>query len=49
VGRFLKASRIAGVLAAVDAGRVDSEILDREAQPTGGLGGAHQLKDEIGD
>lgn len=39
----------AKLLAAVDAGGVDLVILDGEARPTGGLGLAKQLKDEIAD
>jgi DNA-binding response OmpR family regulator len=37
------------ILAAVDAGGVDLVILDGEARPTGGLGIAKQLKDELKD
>lgn len=37
------------ILAAVDAGGVDLVILDGEARPTGGLGLAKQLKDELKD
>ncbi len=37
------------LLAAVDAGGVDLVVLDGEARPTGGLGLAKQLKDEIED
>ena len=37
------------VLAAVDAGGVDLVVLDGEAWPTGGMGLAKQLKDEIQD
>ncbi|HWH30528.1 MAG TPA: hypothetical protein VNU26_16510 [Mycobacteriales bacterium] len=37
------------VLAAVDAGGVDVCILDGEAWPTGGLGLAKQMKDELDD
>ena len=39
----------AAVLAAVDAGGLDLLILDAEATPSGGLGLAKQLKDEIAD
>lgn len=45
--RFIEASRIADVLADVDAGEVDLAILDGEAQPTGGIGLCRQLKNEI--
>ena len=37
------------VLWAMDAGGVDLAILDAEAVPSGGIGLAHQLKDEIAD
>lgn len=37
------------VLAAVDAGGVDTVILDGEAWPTGGMGLAKQMKDELAD
>lgn len=37
------------VLAAVDGGGVDLVVLDGEAWPTGGMGLAKQLKDEIVD
>lgn len=37
------------VVAAVDAGGVDLCILDGEAWPTGGMGLAKQLKDELPD
>ena len=37
------------VVAAVDAGAVDAVVLDGEAWPTGGLGLAKQLKDELAD
>ncbi len=39
----------AQVLKAVDAGGVDLAVLDGEAWPTGGLGLAKQLKDELKD
>ena len=39
----------AQVLKAVDAGNVDLVVLDGEAWPTGGLGLAKQLKDELKD
>jgi CheY-like chemotaxis protein len=47
--RYVEAAGVAEVLAACDAGEVDLAILDGEAQPTGGLGLARQLKDEIAD
>ena len=37
------------VLTAVEAGGVDLAVLDGEAWPTGGLGLAKQMKDELGD
>ena len=37
------------VLAVVDAGGVDVCVLDGEAWPTGGLGLAKQMKDELSD
>ena len=37
------------VLKAVDAGGIDLVVLDGEAWPTGGLGLAKQLKDELKD
>ncbi len=36
-----------GVIAALDKGGVDVAILDGEAAPTGGMGIARQVKDEI--
>ena len=36
-------------LKAVDAGGIDVVVLDGEARPTGGLGLAKQLKDELAD
>lgn len=36
-----------GVISAMDKGRFDLLILDAEAVPEGGMGLAHQLKDEI--
>jgi len=51
VGRvtYLEASGIAEVLAACDAGAADLLVLDGEAQPTGGMGVAKQLRHEIVD
>jgi CheY-like chemotaxis protein len=37
------------VIAAVDAGGIDLCVLDGEAWPTGGLGLAKQMKDELDD
>lgn len=47
--RYQEVGGVAEVLAACDSGEVDLAILDGEAQPTGGLGLARQLKDEITD
>lgn len=44
---YVEAAGIADVIAEVDAARADLLILDGEAQPTGGMGIARQLKDEI--
>jgi DNA-binding response OmpR family regulator len=51
VGRvtFREAAGVAEVLAACDAHEVDLAILDGEAQPTGGIGLARQLREEIID
>ncbi|MFP5070346.1 hypothetical protein ACLFMI_11840 [Pseudonocardia nantongensis] len=51
VGRvkYLEATGIAEVLAACDAGRADLIVLDGEAQPTGGMGVAKQLRHEVTD
>jgi len=37
------------VVAAVDAGGIDAVVLDGEAWPTGGMGLAKQMKDELPD
>lgn len=37
------------VVAAVDAGGIDAVVLDGEAWPTGGMGLAKQMKDELSD
>jgi DNA-binding response OmpR family regulator len=37
------------LLSAMQAGGIDLAILDAEATPSGGMGIAHQLKDEIAD
>ncbi|MEJ8279807.1 hypothetical protein [Pseudonocardia spirodelae] len=47
--RWVEASGIAEVLAACDAGEADLLVLDGEAQPTGGMGVAKQLRHEIVD
>jgi DNA-binding response OmpR family regulator len=46
---YVEAAGIADVLSEVDAGKVDLAILDGEAQPTGGIGLARQLKSEIAE
>ena len=46
---YVEAATNAEVLAAVDGGGVDVVVLDGEARPTGGLGIAKQLKDELAD
>lgn len=46
---WLECATLAEVLAAVDAGGVDVAVLDGEAWPSGGLGIAKQLKDELQD
>ncbi|MGX7826922.1 hypothetical protein ACTG9Q_17690 [Actinokineospora sp. 24-640] len=51
IGRvvYAEVDTISGVLMAMDSGEIDLAILDGEAQPTGGIGLARQLKDEIAD
>jgi DNA-binding response OmpR family regulator len=44
---FLECATAPAVIKAVDAGLADVLVLDGEAVPTGGLGLARQLKDEI--
>lgn len=44
---YVEASGIADVLLEMDSGGIDLAILDGEAQPTGGIGLARQLTDEI--
>ncbi|MDP3713650.1 MAG: hypothetical protein Q8R60_14340 [Mycobacteriales bacterium] len=46
---WVEAATGAAVVKAVDAGGIDLVVLDGEAWPTGGLGLAKQLKDEIAD
>ena len=45
--RFVEAGRGDQVVARLDAGGVDVAILDGESAPTGGMGLARQLKDEL--
>ena len=47
--RFHEVGGVAEVIAACDAGQVDLAILDGEAQPTGGMGLARQLRHELTD
>lgn len=47
--RYTEAAGVADVLAAADAGGLDLLILDGEAQPTGGMGVARQLKYDLDD
>ena len=47
--RYLECATGDEVVAAVDAGGVDLCVLDGEAQPTGGMGLARQLRSEIAD
>ncbi|WP_317494366.1 hypothetical protein [Haloechinothrix sp. LS1_15] len=51
IGRvsYIEAARVADVIAQVDAGTVDLAVLDGEAQPTGGMGLARQLRDEVAE
>jgi DNA-binding response OmpR family regulator len=44
---YVEASRGEQVVALLDAGGIDLAILDGEAAPTGGMGLARQLKDEL--
>jgi DNA-binding LytR/AlgR family response regulator len=44
---YVEASRGDQVIAVCDTGRIDLAILDGEAAPTGGIGLARQLKDEL--
>jgi DNA-binding NarL/FixJ family response regulator len=46
---YVEASRGDQVVARLDAGGIDLAILDGEAAPTGGMGLARQLKDELDD
>jgi DNA-binding response OmpR family regulator len=47
--RFIEASTHDDVISKVDSGDFDLLVLDGEAAPSGGLGIARQLKDEIED
>jgi DNA-binding response OmpR family regulator len=44
---FVEAGRGEEVVATCDAGGIDLAILDGEAAPTGGMGLARQMKDEL--
>jgi len=46
---YVEASRGDEVVNRLDAGGIDLAILDGEAAPTGGMGLARQLKDELDD
>jgi DNA-binding NarL/FixJ family response regulator len=46
---YVEASRGDEVVAICDTGEIDIAILDGEAAPTGGMGLARQLKDELDD
>jgi DNA-binding response OmpR family regulator len=46
---FVETGKIGDVLGLADKGEIDLAILDGEAQPTGGMGLARQLKNEIED
>jgi DNA-binding response OmpR family regulator len=45
--RYVEATTGPQVIAALDAGGLDLAVLDGEAAPTGGMGLARQLRDEI--
>lgn len=45
--RFVEAGTVAEVITEADAGTADLVVLDGEAQPTGGMGVARQLKNEL--
>jgi hypothetical protein len=47
--RFVEADTQAEVIRLVEQGDIDAVLLDGEAAPSGGLGIARQLKDEIAD
>ncbi|RZS38889.1 CheY-like chemotaxis protein [Herbihabitans rhizosphaerae] len=49
IGRvtYVEAGTVAEVLMEADSGEIDLAILDGEAQPTGGIGLARQLRHEI--
>ncbi|MPY82709.1 MAG: hypothetical protein GEV00_05180 [Actinophytocola sp.] len=51
IGRvyYVEVETVADVLAEMDSGTVDLAIFDGEAQPTGGMGLARQLKNELAD
>jgi DNA-binding NarL/FixJ family response regulator len=44
---YVEASRGDAVIAELDTGSIDLAILDGESAPTGGMGLARQLKDEV--
>lgn len=47
--QYVEADGVSEVLTEMDSGEIDLAILDGEAQPTGGMGLARQLKNEIDD
>lgn len=51
IGRvsFVEAAGVGEALSEIDAGGIDLAVLDGEAQPTGGMGLARQLKNEVDD
>ena len=47
--RVVEVATQAAVVSAVDGGGIDAVVLDGEAWPTGGMGLAKQMKDELPD
>lgn len=45
----VEVATLPALLQALDAGGIDLVVLDAEATPAGGIGIAHQIKDEIAD
>lgn len=46
---YVEAGGVGEVLTEIDSGGIDLAVLDGEAQPTGGMGLARQLRDEVDD
>lgn len=46
---YVEVSGVSEVITEMDSGEIDLAILDGEAQPTGGMGIARQLKNELDD